>query len=278
MIEKILIASFLSLNSSKVINCSHDPDYYMITNFNMPNYFEHLSSYSPSNDFGTCSAIAIIQLLTYYDTFLNDDIIPEQYDKYANNITTLNGAYQVAPGVERFEVDSNNTTLYDYVDGSYTYDYQSYFLRLYNLMRGTYSLSNLKNVIDIEHRQSLMNYLFGANQVTVTIVSSPFQISLRNALKSEIDAGRPVIAWVKETANIFNSGHEVVAYAYDSSNIYANYGWNSTDTHNNILTSPFDTIYKVIKFNFNSFNHLHSNNYKISGNGYCGCNPNNPPF
>ena len=130
--------------------------------------------------------------------------------------------------------------------------------------------------MDINHRQWFMNYLFGSNKVAVNVVSQGSQSVKENHIKSEIDAGRPVVVWIKDNTKSSGDGHEVVAYSYDSSNIYANYGWDPCDTHIKLLSYSYNTIHRVIKYNFSNFNHLHSDNYKISGIGYCGCNPNNP--
>lgn len=275
MIGKLILATLLLGNVSRLGNGSGDTDYYIFTNFSMSNYFEHLSSYSPCNAFGTCSAVAIAQVLNYYDTFHNDDIVLTQFEDYDTNITSLNAAYQVAPGVRRVVVNTNSTTLFDYVDSSYMTDYQSYLLRQYNMMRSTYTSSLMTGVIGIGYRQSFMNYLLGYDQVNVTVVSSSSQSYLEQQIKDEIDAGRPVVVWIKNSNDPSSDGHEVVAYSYDSTTIYANYGWESSDTHINLFSYSFNTIHRVIKYDFSSFEHYHSDNYKIRGIGYCGCNPNN---
>ena len=45
--------------------------------FNMTTYFKNLSTYFPKNSYGSCGYVTFIQCLSYYDTFLNDLIIPE---------------------------------------------------------------------------------------------------------------------------------------------------------------------------------------------------------
>lgn len=42
-------------------------------------YFRNLSKYQPNNLFGTCTFVSLAQILSYMDTFYNDDIIPERY-------------------------------------------------------------------------------------------------------------------------------------------------------------------------------------------------------
>ena len=46
----------------------------------MVEYFEGLQENYPLNLLGSCTYVALTMLLTYYDTYLNDNIIPEVYD------------------------------------------------------------------------------------------------------------------------------------------------------------------------------------------------------
>lgn len=58
--------------------------------FNMSDYFRNLYDYSPLNRAGgSCGFVSLINLLTFYDTFFNDDVIPEQYDAHGAGFETL---------------------------------------------------------------------------------------------------------------------------------------------------------------------------------------------
>ena len=46
----------------------------------MESYFDNLTINHGDNTIGSCGYVAIDMLLCYYDTYLNDNIVPEQYD------------------------------------------------------------------------------------------------------------------------------------------------------------------------------------------------------
>lgn len=56
-------------------------------------YFSNLRNNFSQNKFGTCSYIVLENLLSYYDTFYNDDIIPEKYEVNSNNKSDSPGSY-----------------------------------------------------------------------------------------------------------------------------------------------------------------------------------------
>ena len=56
-------------------------------------YFFHLGTNTPYNRFGSCGYVALSCLLSFYDTYWNDNIIPEQYDQNSANIN-------ISPGVK----------------------------------------------------------------------------------------------------------------------------------------------------------------------------------
>ena len=49
----------------------------------MESYFDNLTTNHGHNTIGSCGYVAIDMLLCYYDTYLNDNIVPEQYDVMA---------------------------------------------------------------------------------------------------------------------------------------------------------------------------------------------------
>ena len=48
---------------------------------NKNSYFSNLYNYSPMNSHGSCGYVSLAQYLSYYDTFYNDNIIPESYER-----------------------------------------------------------------------------------------------------------------------------------------------------------------------------------------------------
>ena len=65
-------------------------------------YFSRLTQNYGNNVKGSCGYVALGMLLSFYDTYWNDNIIPEQYDK-CTNLSTNNFNPQTvrSPGIER---------------------------------------------------------------------------------------------------------------------------------------------------------------------------------
>ena len=251
----------------------YDPNFYAFTDFSMENYFHHLSDYSPRNLEGSCAYVSLIQVMSYYDTFLNDTIIPNAYDKYSNNITTLSQAMNVAPGVIREDMSySLYGSVYNFCHATSSYNFQSKLMTLYNDYVGTDNPNDFNTHFNGCYYQNLLNYYYqDDNYATVTVFQCYSNSDYETTIKSYIDSSTPVILHIRDSN--YNA-HSVVAYDYDSNHIYANYGWYSSDTHCDIYSRGYDIIFWGAVINFN-VNHYHSNNYKINNIGYCGCNPNN---
>ena len=61
---------------------------------------------------GSCGYVAIGMLLSYYDTFLSDDIIPEQYDVISAGNETDMVQRRNSPGIKKdLVLDPNETSV-----------------------------------------------------------------------------------------------------------------------------------------------------------------------
>lgn len=81
----------------------------------MITYFKNLSDYSPKNSYGSCGYVSLIQYLSYFDTFYNDNIIPEKFEKnYDGN--DWDDAILKSPGVLRQDYPEQSNELYNYVE------------------------------------------------------------------------------------------------------------------------------------------------------------------
>ena len=128
-----LISSF-SVSSGVPINVGTEEkvDYASENHFSLVDYFENLSEYQPFNSFGSCGFVGISSILTYADTFINDNIVPEKFDRTKEN-TSFSEATKHSPGVaklissqEDYEEEYGN--LYDYTIATYDSDFQSYLI------------------------------------------------------------------------------------------------------------------------------------------------------
>lgn len=85
----LLIFIVTSANTCIVVKASTSSNSYVTKE----QYFSNLRNNFSQNKFGTCSYIVLENLLSYYDTFYNDDIIPEKYEVNSNNKNDSPGSY-----------------------------------------------------------------------------------------------------------------------------------------------------------------------------------------
>ena len=81
----------------------------------MVNYFKNLKENYPINVIGSCGYVALSMYLSYFDTYHNDNIIPEYYDVNSGNVENWSQAIANSPGVKRvnYDIISYNETLED---------------------------------------------------------------------------------------------------------------------------------------------------------------------
>ncbi len=203
----------------------------------MKTYFQNLYTYSPINSHGSCGFVSFIQYLTYYDTFYNDSIVQEEYEKKSVNSNSTIEALSVSPGVLRQEYPSAN--LYSYIQNNKSIDFQMYLMDLYNdsLNRtpeeykcsiGMWDYGRIldrllaNNTSTFEYRRAIS---FGSSYNP----KSPAVVEwFDNYTKTQLDNDKPVmlhIAQYNETNGKYENYHSVVAYYYDEEGIHANFGW-----------------------------------------------------
>lgn len=91
------------------------------TELNFPNqYFRNLT-YHGINKRGTCAYVAIGMFLSYYDTYWNDSIILDRYDKTACVSSTEYLGYGLSPGIN--DPLSNNNSVHSSDQNYKTYMY-----------------------------------------------------------------------------------------------------------------------------------------------------------
>lgn len=160
-------------------------------------YFEYLTSHA-TNDNGICPIIASDIMLTYYDTFVSDEFVPEEYEfvsKYDNDVGTYYPSPRSGIGLNRPLVDE----LIDICDD----------LGYYEIHSGN-GMSSLHTSYVID------NYLYNHN-ISATVNHSYFLTQLM--IKDAIDNDEPVI--------VESSTHMMVAYAYNDLYVWVHNGLGS---------------------------------------------------
>lgn len=253
-------------------------NYYQQTHFSMKTYFQNLYDFSPTNNDGTCGYVSLIQAMSYYDTFYNDDVIPETYDRCYSEALTEDEVISHSPGTLRLPyIGSGYNSYYEFCHDTQNYCLQSRLTVLRNVIRNTDNISDFYKKISGNNYAELLEDFYGnTNTVDVTIQQNLLtQTHYILLIKSIIDSGNPAIVHIRK----YNPGgndylHSVVAYDYDENGIYANFGWASNDNHLLLIggTYGYDEIYLVATLDYSNLGHDHSNNYKIGDLSLCGCN------
>ena len=83
----LLLFNGISLYAEEIYNNIN------VNNISKENYFLNLKDNFSQNEFGTCSYVSLENLLSYYDTFYNDDIVSEKYEVNTNNLSISPGSY-----------------------------------------------------------------------------------------------------------------------------------------------------------------------------------------
>ena len=243
-------------------------------------YFVDLDSNFGNNSEtqATCGYVALAMLFTYYDTYLNDSIVPESYDVCGDSSSSPGTLYEDNSGLP------NNS-----VAGYYSY------LRNNYLNSSLHAYFILLNMGAIEANPSPMQstYLeeFGTTQPVLAALASNY-LNLRNlstsctvfskstvdpnetkqtiiaSIENEIDNGYPVVCGF--------DGHARVVYGYsDTHKFYYHNGYLGQSSSSKLIGSDGSGLQNdsigFVSLHF-SLSHSHAFNYVTSdGTHYCRC-------
>lgn len=224
-------------------------------------YFENLSENIGDNDAnnysGSCGYVALEMILSYYDTFLNDNIISDSYDvEVSKSFSSYNDislvSFPESPGVD------NN--------------FHGYFIQ-FGINNG-YSEVN-DNSTYANDMDSLMSDYFEFMGLSVTTDETSLIENKINFCKTAINSNYPVLVSIRGTDTAIDPrdlSHAVVAYGYDETGIYVHFGWRNSPLVNVNINNY--TIAHSVYFIVNE-SHVCSDNYEWSANGctgtFCPC-------
>ena len=274
-------------------------------------YFFNLKENYGNNTHGSCGYVAAAMLLSYYDTFLNDSIIGENFDVLGRLASLdLSDYYNISPGINRednglcdsieFEEDEEIVETLDDLNSNYYWDvitrnWEEYFhLYLIKLAEEEFNMYHdeivileecgLKIEINTEtpcaslllHQKSLIEYyLYEVRNYTENEVSLEYtNVNVRNFAINKIKNGQPVILLLGSPTGF----HFVVAYDLND---------NSTeDTSDDEIYAHYGNFLDKTHINIDTdkypwlvsalainFNieHSCSYNYTYNGEAYCSC-------
>ncbi|MCR5333236.1 MAG: C10 family peptidase [Bacilli bacterium] len=258
--DSSLSASFIS-----TMNSLENNDTLYLTNRFSTHYFYKLDTNIGKNAKGSCGYVAVGMLLSYWDTYWDDSIIEERFDKVEStndNSSIIDLEQTDSPGITQ---EPSNIWL-NVSDAAYAQnviDYaETYFqFKLMKIGRNYYTHDLYDYGMGYSKYISLFNgYLYDYMGFYYSDVEVEYTNSnVRNATIQYIQSGIPVKLSI---ANNNGDGHAVVAYDYDEDDdkIYCNFGWGANSTHVALEDTEFEICKNVFALKFKN-NHQHSNNY-----------------
>ena len=252
-------------------------------------YFENLTNNFPYNYRGSCGYVSMCMLLSYYDSYLSDNVVHEYFDVNSTSDGSYVPGVNDSPGVRQdFLSNGYNCTNQEYINmiehnkqtslHSYLLSLGRsqgyYFTNINGIQTYGLTLSNEKHLFEIYFTPKKS---FGGTNSSVSIDTySSIEYDTRKKTIDIIQSGRPVMISINGTYK-----HSVIAYDYDVEKdiIYCHPGYHGYNTHMDINEIGLGnvSIDYVIDLNFHNIKHTHNDNYIIFSDGsseyYCSCSP-----
>lgn len=263
-------------------NVSYSSNYYSYDDFKSA-YFDNLTYNFGMNYKGSCGYVAMGMLLSYYDTFANDNIIYDAYD--VNTVSTSYDfiSHRNSPGIikdvifgdmnhnpdEGYYLDS--VEYYNKMDSYQNMSFHSKLIIKAALL-GYYNFEDNVNPCgsNFNMRKDVLEYYLDSNNLKYTLnykndgeYNEALSEETRKYTINQIKDGHPVMLSIGRKGQ--SGGHVVVAYDYDetSDKIYCHMGWNARSTHATIENYGYDWYKTALTIHFDD-PHSHSNNYGVS--------------
>ncbi len=255
--------------------------------FYAPHYFSNLEYNFGNNYFGTCGYVATGMLLSFWDTYWDDNIIPEQFDNIANLEYNKLSYGLESPGIYRENEILNGITINDYYEVVENYSDTYFQLLLIKMVKEEFNSFELDSAsitglywndyIDL-YNYYIYNYR-GYSTSDVDFIGyggigsgAKKSENVRNYAINLVKKGIPVKLGIGHNYDSYDGTHAVVAYDYNEAKdeLYCHFGWGPNTTHVTIESLGYTSYNNVFGFNFKN-GHNHSNNYKYNTATHCAC-------
>ena len=270
-------------------------------------YFSNLNTNYGWNLMGSCGYVAIGMLLSYYDTYWDDNIIPEDYDQICNmpsnefDVSALS-----SPGIKR-EIPAAvgaNMTPQEYLQACQRWQGNYYHLDLIynnpdyttrninqNLPLGGLTFNEIVTIL----KNQLADYNYPVDCIKVVTASSENKTTdkdIRDFIISHVKQGTPVLIGMRkhdDNGEDMHVRHAMIAYDYDATNenngnnenngiLYVHDGIENTHIDHNAIDYKSFIDAAVLEFETDELyrvEHNCSNNYVFDNDGttvtYCPC-------
>ena len=237
-------------------------------------YFSNLDNNIGDNTKGSCGFIAIGMIISFYDTYRDDNIIPEIYDNsvelYSESI--LQSTH--SPGIVKEPKNIANSNQQTYYSNIHINADNYFHFKLMDLFKNNFS--------DFPYDSDKQTYSYGlgyndyydlfdfyfSNYLELSnndfIIHKTTESVKSKAIKL-VKRGIPVRLSIRDKEKI-HENHCVVAYDYDqaSDSLFCNFGWGSNSTHVTIEQMEYEGYASLTAIELKN-NHKHSNNYYFQG-------------
>lgn len=239
-------------------------------------YFYNLHENSAHNFGSTCGFVTLSMLLSYWDTYWDDSIVPEQYDVSSNLIDNLFSFENESPGIRNESLLLNQSPAFNYLELVNNYKNSYLQLKLIDvanecLSSYSFSESDIPGIGPLDYQNILESYLseylnFGQGDYHIISeyrdASNGYSSSyIKQRAVDFVKQGIPVKIGLRTAGN--TAAHSVVAYDYDETtgNLYCHFGWGPYSTHMRPEDSGGLRVYDSLTALVFDNNHRHSNNY-----------------
>lgn len=248
---------------------------YSVSSVKLRRYFENLTENYGANITETCGYVALGSMLTYFDTYWDDRIIPEKYEVNPSMSCISDVLEVTSPGSFYDDTLLNSSELLYKAECLRTSD-----VNLHSLL---VSQNSSLSISAYDTEEVFKNFLASSYDNAFVYISYEFDSDLSTSQKNQlamyysslaIDRGIPV------KLSLYNPSrdrrHSVVAHSYSANTLYCHFGWNSSLTS---VPFNYDGYYSEIyalTLVVPRMPHYHSNNYVIEHEDgfkyfYCPC-------
>ncbi|MBE5730512.1 MAG: leucine-rich repeat domain-containing protein [Clostridiales bacterium] len=266
----------------------------------MEAYFRGLTTNYAVNQYNSCGYVALGMLLSYYDSYLCDNIIPNDYDIVSTGEERNMVARNNSPGIKKEIINSSSAKNYYENIIKKSDNFLGHLIKMakenYNLFN--FSENNSAGNTNLGDRVNILGfYLNGrlgipSNNIRFRPDGEKNKIyDIKLFIKQNIDAGIPVLIGARKSSEA-NEGHAMICYAYttqydkndplkeddviDDMTLYVHSGlFDGKGTYISLEETNYDVLTSAMAIEFNYANHSCSNNYEV-GTGdnkktYCYC-------
>ena len=272
---------------------THIQDYNTYLNNNYATYyFSQLKNNMGENQIGTCSYVAMSMLLSYYDTYWNDNVIPENYEQNQINFNaSLDISYNTeSPGIKSEKIYVDYMSYDEYTNFAENETNKNNYFHIKLLDIGTKTLGKPYGVGAAGINDILQYYLytiqgFTSSELEIEYIPTVTFKNKRQYIIDKVKDGIPIIVCALNLDS--EPGHTYIIYDYneEEDELYCHAGWSHDEyiDQNSNTTSIYDyshipfshmkdtLLCGLISIDIKS-GHSHSDNYVDSdGNTYCSC-------